>query len=334
MMNMETTRSSQSGFTLIEAVIAAIIIAIAGMGTGAMLKYSMAVERDFNRMSQIEILRRTLRTEFNCRKSLDINPAAALPQVQACSRGNKTVDILNREGVELFSMHTSGEYYRVGDWHLRARCQNSQIVFDARMNQRGDPRKSEADALFGGWRDLFSGTSRFCQEYLSPSLSRCAAAPYTEMSGWDSRGAVCCRTVVAVGNGSASATCAPYEVMVSGGAQCTNALGGSALFGVGVSRQVVKQRLQGPGLGNTKGTKTTTAPPMVPHFFFPGADVIADILSPWENRQVRRGGFLVASFPTTDRNNTLSSWEAVCRADDSLSTFPSTAYALCCPKRW
>jgi hypothetical protein len=327
--------SAQAGVTIIEALVAAVVVAIAGFGVGAMLRYAMSVERDFNRLAQVEILRRTIRTEFNCRKSLNLDLRQPLPQAKACDvPPNRTMEILGAEGSELFPLHVSGEYYRVADWHVRARCQGHQIVFEARMNQRSDQRTSKADALFGTWRDLFSGTGRFCRQYLAPELSRCSGSPYSELAGFDSRGPVCCRHVVATGAGSASARCASYEVLFAGGTQCAGSLGGPQLAGVSISREVVKERLQGPAMGTTKQTRTTIAVPGVPHFFFPSADLIANIMSPFESARVRRGGFLAASFPKVNDNNVLSAWEGACRSDDSLNAFPTTAYALCCPKRW
>lgn len=321
------------GFSLIEVMVGMAIVAIGGLAAGTLMRNAMVAQRDLDRQGQLEILRRIVRTQFDCRKSLGIDPTLPLPQTTACPAGAQTLEIIASDGIELFSMHTSGQFYRVSDWHIRARCVNEQVLFEGRLNSR-NRSTSTADNLFGVWQDVFSGTSRFCSEYLSSALNSCNSAPYTELMGFDKQGAVCCRIEHATGPGHAVAQCAPFEVMARGGGMCASGPTDGTLAGEGRTRRVVKTRLQGPGLGTTKPTRTTVAPPLVPHFMFPSADIVADILGPWQNATVRRGGFLVKSVPAAGNAGTLDRWEAACRADDWLDDFTTSAFAVCCPKRW
>lgn len=314
-------------------MVALVIVALAGLGTGTLMRNTMVAQRNLDRVGQVEILRRVVRTQFDCRKSLSIDLTQPLPQRGACTTpaSKKTMPILGRDGVELFSMHLSGEFYRIADWHVRATCSNDQVLFEGRLNSR-DRQKSKADDVFGEWIDLFSGTSRFCMEYLSDELNDCQGK-YSEMVGWDTRGSVCCRVQSRTRRGNAVAQCERHEVMMTGGAMCSDA-NGSSLNGESRTRRVVKQRIQGPALGNTKSSTTTIAIPGVPHFMFPSGDIISDLIGPWENASVRRGGFLVKSMPNYNSDGTLDRWEAFCKTDDSLDDFTTTAFAVCCPKRW
>ncbi len=317
---------NNKAFSMVEVMVALSILAFAGAGMGLLLRNVGSAQRDLDRLAQSEILRRTLRTQFNCRKSLNIDINAPLPQGNECqkSAAGKTLFIFGKDGTELFQMHTSGEYYRVADWHVRARCSGESVVLEGRLNVRTRTQNSP-DAKFGEWRDIFNGTSRFCYDYLSPTASSCSNS-YPLKVGFDSGGAVCCRAVRVQANGEAVAKCSPFEVLTQGGGYCAATQMRR--------REVPKLRMNGIAIGKTKSTRTTIAPPFVPHFFFPTADMIGDIIGPWENVDVPRGGILVKNSPRENSLGVLERWETICRADDSLEDFPAVADAVCCPRRW
>ncbi len=317
------SRHSQRGFSLAETMVAITILALSGAAAGALFRNTFVAQRDMDRLAQVEILRRTLREEFSCRTSLRISNVAPLPQTHACK--DPMVTIVGRDGVELFPVHISRQFYKVGEWQLRARCEDQTVIFEGRMNGK-DRSRSDADKLYGQWRDLFGGTSRFCREYLAPELTTCRSSRYPMMTGFGASGPTCCRVLAVEGKGEAVAQCDRYEVLIQGGGFCAS--------GQKVSREVPRMKMTGLAIGTTKATKTTVAPPLVPHFIFPTADLVADILSPMEKASVVRNGFLAKSLPRENDSGILDSWEAYCRSDDSLENFPARALAVCCPRGW
>jgi type II secretory pathway component PulJ len=319
----EIHRHSQQGFSLSEAMVGISILALSGASAGALFKNTFVAQQDMDRLAQVEVLRRTIREEFSCRASLQVSMTDPLPQTQACQE--PMVRILGRDGVELFPAHVSDKFYKVGAWQIRARCEDQSVIFEGRMNSK-DQTRSAADKQYGQWRELFGGTSRFCREYLSPELTTCGNSRYPMLTQFGASGPTCCRMVSAEGKGESVARCDRYEVLVQGGGFCAS--------GQKVSREVPKMKMTGLAIGSTKPTKTTVAPPIVPHFIFPSADLVADIFSPMEKASVVRNGFLAKSLPRENGQGILNSWEAYCRSDDSLENFPSKAFAVCCPRGW
>lgn len=316
----------QRGFTLVEVMVAVAILAFAGVGVSVLFRSVGTQQRNLDRFAQAEIIRHTLRTQASCRSMLGIRSTAQLPASEECEKfRNKTLPIVGRDGFEIFQMHRSGDFYRVNEWQIRARCENETVIFEGRLNAPGRV-KAKADALFGEWRDLFNGTSRFCGEYLSNNAMSCTNPAYQQRMSFDSGGVLCCRAVRVQGVGEAVARCAPHEVLVQGGGQCAGILS--------KPREIPKARMTGAAIGDTKATKTTTAPPGVPHFFFPTADMVGNIMAPTEKGSVKRGGFLVKNVPAENEQRVLDRWESLCRADDSIDDFPVVVDAVCCPRRW
>lgn len=315
----------ERGYSLYEVIVAVAILILSGAAAGSLFRSTFVTQRDMDRLAQVEVMRRTIREEISCRNSLMIVKEAPLPQLRACKL--PTLPIVGRDGVELFSRHVSNEFYRVGDWHVRARCDsaNFTVIFEGRLNSK-NRTKTEIDRTFGAWRELFNGTSRFCHEYLAPDMASCRNPRYPIMTGFGESGATCCRQLVKDGVGEIVARCDRHEVLTQGGGFCAAPRN--------VNRTVAKKSITGAWVGNTKPTKTWMSAFPMPHAFILTADAVAANFSPVEQASVPRNGFLAKSLPRENDIGIVSSWETNCRSDDSLEPFPGKSVAICCPRGW
>lgn len=321
------------GLGLVELMVGSSILLVGILSGSLLIQKILETDQNLTRLSEIDVIRRVLRTQFSCKQSLGIDPEETLPQQAKLASSNKSIPILGRDGVELFPIHTSGQYYVVGDWHIKSALATDRIVFQGRLSSPQN-KSLKADPTFGQWRDIFSGTSIFCRQYLNEKILGCNESPYTQKYGMDSRGAQCCRVTSKSGSGHAVAQCSSMEIMVQGGGLCAGGIEDPSVAGEDRTREVVKTKQMGPALGSTAPTVSFIALPGIPHFFFPAGSIISNILKPFENTLVKRGGFLVKSLPDSSPDGTLSKWEAACKTDDSLDDYKTTAYAVCCPKRW
>jgi type II secretory pathway pseudopilin PulG len=205
-------RASAAGMSLVALAIAGIL----AVGIATMLTRGMQGGKSTALRQDIEMLKQTVRTRLDCRKTLNVTPATVLPL--ACGAFG-AVGVKNSDGVS---------YATLGEWTITAGCNGNRLVVRARSPGKdpltGKDRNSIQTNNVGATvsTDLFGGLSDFCREYFSPGSS-CAVAPFTIYRGFNETGALCCRRVNAVGGAPtyvSVAQCAASEYMVQGGGYC------------------------------------------------------------------------------------------------------------------
>jgi hypothetical protein len=198
----------------------------------------MRASKSIRLRSDLEAIRQTLLNRIDCHDTLNPTGTAVLP----LSCATYTNVVLKRKGGAAIA--TAG---KIGDWTITSACVGDELLVRAsqaasRKDQLSGLAVNDIPSNSSGTKvsqDLFGGTTDFCREYFDPGSS--CSGTYDLYTGFDNRGAVCCRRVEAVRNhvnstvnppngvNSAVAQCDAGEYVKSGGGRCNRDFSGAVI---------------------------------------------------------------------------------------------------------
>ena len=233
------------GFTLMEVLLGAGILAVVALGYSATLPQHRLIRDDVRAITSLTILREKVRKELSCYNTLGLSPTVSLPV--SCPDGKK-MRMWSTANVEMTSADFLGT-----KWEGQGRCYDNNIKFlvrryptmatgaksasDKRANSYTFPKLLSAYFLPAGaspsvdsWFDLYDGISDFCREYLDPQFANCDQnSQYPIYLGRTDQGATCCRVFdqtpasnAVLPKPTANLSCTTSEYLHGGSIRCNS----------------------------------------------------------------------------------------------------------------
>ncbi len=345
--------NKSSGFSLVEIMVAAVLLGGISMAGFMLLGKSFPARRLYDIASQQEVLKKIVLENMDCRQTLEIKNGER--HFMPSTKCKKKIILRDRLGRELFPV-VKGKPTEMQPWSVWGECNNQKdspnaesLVVRRELLEKQRNLKTKAE-------DLFEGVSLFCHEYLSKPLNTCEVPKtetdliYNVYGSYDTAGAQCCRFVDSEksfpagkksNEGLVKAQCRDHEYMAMGSVFCSSSqdypqLG--KLFTIPQVRENVSTKLRG-------SVNIMSLPPIpsVPgHIHMAtGGGLLTGRYKYSEiydaGKVQKKGGFLAASVPfiyvsTSSKQMTLGGMTGMCMRNDWKAVYGIRSWAICCPK--
>lgn len=214
--------SGETGESMLALIISMGLFGLLAVGISQMSVQGYKANKSVELRQGLEVVRETIRSRMDCRKSLGIAAGAPLPLSCASSIDR---ELKGSDGRDLGS---GGG--KIGVWTVKGSCQGNELIIRASADQLLDPINGQKiDAMLSNSigtkvsEDLFGGTSDFCREYYEESVDSCGG-DYPSYQGTFGGSPLCCRKqgsdVQASYLYGTRSTCRPNEWILRGWGAC------------------------------------------------------------------------------------------------------------------